>query len=133
MFLRQSNSIHTNGQHGSRFESFIQVDAIAVVVGCIKDDLDCPWFNPCTLQQSPQGNAFPESITHVFTADLVADTHHGLILLLHRQREQILVSKCKGMLNIPIDGKLPGTSLNDGVGEEVLGDDVELVIRADLR
>ncbi len=37
------------------------------------------------------------------------------------------------MVNKSVDGQIPGAAINGGVGEEVFGDNIKLVIRGDLR
>src|SRR5450759_3649663 len=133
MALWQGRSIHTHSQQRGRLKRFIQVNTIAIVVRRIEDNFLRARLHSRTLQQVFQPHAFPQSVAHIYTTNLVADTHHRFVLSLHRQSQQLLVVERVGMVNVAINGQLPTATIDHRIGEEVFRDDVILVIRSNLR
>ena len=92
-----------------------------------------PFWTPARVQQVFETHTFPLGIAHILPTNLVTDAHHRFVLFLHRQGQQLLVGQGKGMVNKSVDGQMPGVAINGGVGKEVFGDNIKLVIRGDLR
>ena len=75
----------------------------------------------------------PQGTAHILATHLVADAHHGLVLLLHRQSKQLLVAQRERFVNVSINRQVPATTVDRRVREEVFGDHVILVVRGNLR
>ena len=133
MSLGERGSVHMYGEEGGWFEGFFQVNAVAIIVYRVENDFEGSFFDTGTIQQVFETYTFPLGIAHILPTNLITDAHHRFVLFLHRQGQQFLVGQGKGMVHKPVDGQMPGAAINGGVGEEVFGDNIKLIIRGDLR
>ena len=80
------------------------MNTVGIIIDGVKGYFRCPRLDTRALQEVHQGNALPQGIAHVGTANVVADTHHRFDLLFSGQGHQLGIIERKGVLYLAIDG-----------------------------